>query len=324
MANNRIFWACQAVTKDGNFLTGVQAVGVNGNTPVTTLTDIGRPESNFKFETKDKEFEVTISRVIDKSGSLFHTWTGKPIKPGNIGWGGSGNNDIQSFDITILYGSDQVSNIGDASLASTTYHKCIITSLSYNFTVGGLITEDITLTSRRTTTSSSGSAGIPSAGSEQSGNIIKRQDVSFSLPTMASNILGSDPLTVDGQSVYGVQSINLSMDISYSRLNDTGKWRGYDNVNEVNKFTFVDTPISVACNIAGIARSKVPGTTLGEGNQEITGSFDTITVSAGSFTWNLGDKNYLQDYSVSGGNTDGGNAEVSFTYVNENNDFSVS
>jgi hypothetical protein len=78
MANNRIFWACQAVTKDGNFLTGVQAVGVNGNTPVTTLTDIGRPESNFKFETKDKEFEVTISRVIDKSGSLFHTWTGKP------------------------------------------------------------------------------------------------------------------------------------------------------------------------------------------------------------------------------------------------------
>lgn len=326
MANNRIFWACQSVAKDGAFLTGVQAVGVNGSTPVNVLPDIGRPQSNFKFETKDKEFEITISRVLDKNSSLFYTWTGKPIKPGNIGWGGSGNDDIKSFDIELTYGSDIYSNINDATpIATTTYHKCLITGLSYNFTVDGIMTEDIVLTSRHVTTAGGAGTGSPSSGNEQSGNIIKRQDVSFTLPSLVTEVLGTDdPLSVNDQSVYGIQSISLNMQIEYSRINDIGIWRGYDNADEVNKWTFVQTPISVSTTITGIARSMVPNIPLGENNNEITGTLEQITINAGSFGWNMGDKNYLADYSTSGGDTGGGNAEISFTYVNENNDFSVS
>jgi len=326
MANNRIFWACQAVAKDGVFLRGVQAVGVSGGTPVETLPDMGRPQSNFKFETKDKEFEVTISRVIDRNSSLFYTWTGKPIKPGNIGWGGSGNDDIASFDISITYGSDINSNIGDGSpVATTTYKKCLITSLQYNLTVDGIMTEEISLTSRHVVTTGGAGSGAPSSGSEHSGNIIRRQDVTWTLPALPTEVFGTDdPLTVNGKSVYGIQSINLSMNITYDRLNDVGVWRGYDNPAEVNKFTFVQTPIEVSTTLTGIARSMVPNIPLGENNNEVIGSLEQITISAGNFTWNMGDKNYLADYSSSGGDTGGGNEEISFTYVNENNDFSVS
>ena len=326
MANNRIFWACQSVAKDGAFLKGVQAVGVNGSSPVNTLQDIGRPQSNFKFETKDKEFEITISRVIDRNSPLFYTWVGKPIKPGNIGWGGSGDNDIKSFDIAIVYGPDINSNIGDGSpVATSTYHKCLITGLTYNLTVDGVMTEEITLTSRHVTTAGGVGSGAPSTGNEQSGSIIKRQDVSFTLPALVTEVFGTDePLTVNSQSVYGIQSISLNMEINYSRLNDVGVWRGYDNSAEVNKWTFVDTPISVSTTINGIARSMVPNISLGENNNEVIGTLEQITINAGSFTWNMGDKNYLSDYSTSGGDTGGGNAEISFTYINDNNDFSVS
>lgn len=325
MANNRIFWACQAVTVDGSFLEGVQSVGVSGNTPTNTLDDSGRPQSNFKYETKDKVFEVSISRVLSRTSSLFHSWSGKPIKPGNIGWGGSGNDDIESFDITILYGPDTISNIGNGSTIATTYHKCIITNLSYNLTVDGIMTEDITLESRRTTTTSAGSAGLPSAGNIDSGNIIKRQDVSFTLPDLVEDVIfNNDPLSVNGQSVYGIQNITLEMSITYDRLNDIGVWRGYDNTNEINKWTYVQTPIGVTCGITAIARkSRIPSINMGETNQEIQAT-NQITISAGDFTWNLGDKNFLADFSVQGGDTGGGNAEVTFTYVNVNNDFSVS
>ena len=322
MVNNRIFWACQAVTVDGIYLTGVQAVGTSGDTPVKVLQDYGRPQSNFKYETKDKTFEITISRVLNRTDSLFHTWSGKLLKPGNIGWGGSGNDDIQSWDITLLYGNDTLSNIGDAgSLLSTTYHKCLLTSLSYSLNADGLITEDITLSSRMVDTTSIGSTGVPSTGNEQSGNIIKRQDISFTLPSLVTEILGTDaPLSVNGQSVYGVQSINLSLDISYSRLNDVGVWRGYDNIDELNKWTFVETPVSISCEINAIARSIAPNKELGGANNENQAN-ETISVSAGSFSWDLGEKNYLQNYSVSGGDAGGGNAEISFAYTNENNDF---
>ena len=68
----------------------------------------------------------------------------------------------------------------------------------------------------------------------------------------------------------------------------------------------------------------VPNISLGENNNEVIGTLEQITINAGSFTWNMGDKNYLSDYSTSGGDTGGGNAEISFTYINDNNDFSVS
>ena len=257
---------------------------------------------------------------------MFYTWTGKPIKPGNIGWGGSDNDAIKSFDIELTYGLDTNSNIGDgAAIATTTYNKCIITNMSYNLTVDGIMTESITLTSRHVVTDGGAGSSAPSNGNEHSGNIIKRQDVSFTLPALVTQVFGTDnPLAVNGQSVYGIQSISLSMDIEYNRLNDVGVWRGYDNPAEVNKWTFVTTPISVSTTITGIARSMVPNIPLGENNNEVIETLEQITINAGSFTWNMGDKNYLSNYSTSGGDTGGGNVEISFTYINENNDFSVS
>ena len=39
--------------------------------------------------------------------------------------------------------------------------------------------------------------------------------------------------------------------------------------------------------------------------------------------WDLGEKNILTGISTSGGDTSGGNAELTFEYVNRNNDFVV-
>ena len=39
--------------------------------------------------------------------------------------------------------------------------------------------------------------------------------------------------------------------------------------------------------------------------------------------WSLGEKNILTGISTSGGDAGGGNAELTFEYVNRNNDFVV-
>jgi len=186
-ANDRIFYACQAVlmerVEDGPpaalynptsaiYLAGVRSVGVNGDFPSTSLMDVGRFQRKWHFYGK-QSFEITLERVInhaDNTSSVrnsffyesdYSTYKGSHIlAAGNFGDKGTADGSdkhLAQYHITILYGPDKFAHFGSGlsgsdadkdKVHSITYEYCLVTSLGYRFDVGEGLIESVTLTTR--------------------------------------------------------------------------------------------------------------------------------------------------------------------------------
>ena len=344
----RVFYACQAVLfierntqtsnssiSDSAYLTGVQSVGVDGEFPSTTLTDFGRFQKQYKFENRQKEFTINIERVISKGEQTFYKvasysseyTTTHLLHQSNLGCQGeldSNDQCLKNYDIFLIYGDDETSLIGDSStLKNVVYRNCLLTNLSYSMSVDGYITESISLTSRKAEYNVGGTPALPS--SPQDGSVIRRQDVDMSqtiLPEEALDIFKNDvPDSFMGKNIYGLQSIDISLTIDYSELNDIGIWRGYDNGDDINKWRFVNLPVGISCSFTGISRSLYPRESIGVDAPEFekNKTIKIVANSSGSdyYVWDLGGRNYLNDVGISNGSTDGGNVELTLSYQND-------
>ena len=71
----------------------------------------------------------------------------------NLGVQGEVDSDdkcLRNYDIVILYGPDTQTNIdGSSPKGVIMYRNCLMTNLSYDISVGGQITENITLTAKQ-------------------------------------------------------------------------------------------------------------------------------------------------------------------------------
>ena len=169
-ANDRIFYACQAVlmerVEDGppssaynptsaTDLAGVRSVGVNGDFPSTSLMDVGRFQKKFHYYGKHS-FEVTFERVINQAdntespnvrNSFFYevdpsnyttTYTDSHIlstAQGNIGDKGTpdgSDKHLAQYHITILYGPDKFSRFG-AGISGEDEDKDKVYSVTYEY-----------------------------------------------------------------------------------------------------------------------------------------------------------------------------------------------
>jgi len=304
--NNRIFYACQGVIfksrninfdtdspTDGEFLTGVQAVGVDGDLPSYTLADVGRFQKTFHYYSP-QSFSVTIDRIIDQDSNFFYhvldtkylTYESSHIlAPHNIGMTGTSDENeksLRNYDITILVGSDQFRHLGSGSGADSdkvlaaTLKQCLITSINYSISEDR-ITESITLTSKELQYNDSYSLSdfVDSANLPQSANIIKREDFDF-LNSTRNSVLpyeveqmfnaknaASQESTVRDQRVLGLQSIDIQATIDYSTLYDVDFDYKNGVSNEVynkyrNIWTSVVLPVQVTCSFTGNARQLYP------------------------------------------------------------------
>lgn len=347
MSQNRVFYACQAVlyrkrnTKSGgtySYLDGVQSVGVSTTNESTSIVDVGRFQRRFRFENKNRSHEISISRVIPRGGQLFYyDESGSTIyqnchilADANIGCQGSDtytdNSGLKNYDIVIVYGEDNVSLIkNSSSLTKVAYKNCLLTNISYSIGVDE-ITETITLVSNIVKYDEGDTGSLPSTA--QNGDILKRQHIrmiSTTLPEEANQIFKlNSELVLDSKNVFGLQSIDIDATIDYTELNDTGIWRGSDDEQDVNLWKFVNVPISITCSLVGIIRS----TYLYEDILRLDKTFDEnkqIKIVADAlnnqyFVWDLGTKNYLDNISTSGGDTSGGNVELTLSYKNDYSD----
>tara|TARA_Y100000296_G_C5179860_1_gene263085 strand:- start:10976 stop:12139 length:1164 start_codon:yes stop_codon:yes gene_type:complete len=292
-ANNRIFYACQAVLFEkvststystnptgASYLTGVQSVGINGDLPSVTLPDIGRAQRKFQFYEK-QSCEITIERIINQSDALFYqldpsdyttSYTGTHILK-TLGYQGDG---LQHYDITILYTSDKFSHIGiEASGSdvdgnrthSVTYEQCLITGLSYSFDVSGPITESITLTTRsirnnsdHTTLSYYSNLPLLATSASQSGAVLKRQDVDISttaFPAEVTTMFDLSTTAPDGTTILGITSMNIEIGLEYTEISDVGLWRGSDGaVNEQFLYRYINLPVAVTASFTGATRQS--------------------------------------------------------------------
>tara|TARA_R110000868_G_scaffold301777_1_gene562206 strand:+ start:12541 stop:13809 length:1269 start_codon:yes stop_codon:yes gene_type:complete len=223
--NDKIFYACMGVVfkgrninydtnspTEGEFLTGVTTLGLDGDIPSVSLADIGRSQKSFHYYSP-QSFSVTIDRIIDQNSNFFYhvldsdyiTYEKSHIlAPHNIGMTGTSDpnqKSLRNYDITILVAPDRFKSLGSGTNAGSegdankvlaaTLKQCLVTSINYSISTDK-ITESITLTSKELEFSDSDYTMSDFIGSPsilpQSANTLKRENFDF-----LNTLLGSSP-----------------------------------------------------------------------------------------------------------------------------------
>ena len=146
MPNNRIFYGCTAVDIGGTVVNGAQSVGLTTNQTLDQAFQLGRV-GIYDNAVVDGQIEITISKVLDKTSSLWKLATG-------------GGNIIDNIDdrstIKIAIGSDTSSSVvSGVGVQGTGFY---LSSIGYNFPVDGAFTEDISFIGDNLSTASGISA----------------------------------------------------------------------------------------------------------------------------------------------------------------------
>ena len=286
MVNNniRIFHACQGVfykkvstasyisdPTDHTFLSGVQSVGVNIDTPSYSLPDIGRSQRNYLWYDQP-DIEITIQRVIDKDATPFYTPTSPPVDYNasyflnNDNFGMSGN-ELPNYNIVLIYGTDAAEYIGKIIdpldpnpefIESITYEYCLLTNISYTISANETVTESLTFitkSSRRNTDylESTDYTNVPSFP-ESADLVAWRHITGGTYPDEVTQTF------TPNAELQGLQSIDISLTINYDELTDIGNWRGSEletgtdlKANEINKWKYIGIPLEVTCSFTGVA-----------------------------------------------------------------------
>jgi hypothetical protein len=297
----------------------VQSAGVNWDLTTEMLLDNTKIRQQ-KHRFGKQSYTVTISRVIPRSGSFFYSSATHPLLTtlkGPI---------PPTKDISLIYGPDSQSHISknDQTISKITYNDSILTSISYSIKIDGPITENLTFQSHSYTKSNDTinlNSTLP-----QNGATIRRQDISFSggsastLPTEVLNAFNIGN-SIDGKPVYGLQSIEINIEMNYRDLLDNGTW---NRSSGTKQFKLVEVPISVTSSFIGVMRSHYDESrpNIDPSYYDTNRTIDLKAVVDGSvFRWNLGTDNYLTGFDFSGGDTEGGNVEATLSYQNDSSDF---
>lgn len=330
LPNDRIFFACQAVKLDGSILQGVQSIGISRTTAPEPLLDVGYAQKTF-YRFGKEEYQITISRIVCKGQPLLYESPSVNYKSGHllkeIGTGGVAD-PVKEFNIELFYTPDDKRAVSDASESiSSTYEYCTLTSLSYSLSIDGQMTEDATFTTRTVTRNASPT--IPSDFTPaQSGTVVKKKD--FSLTQSVFPDLVSEYFDLNqpaGDPVWGLQSFDISLDFTYEELADNGTWRGATNESEQNRFKMLSLPVGVSFSIRGIARydNTISYSNVEDGYTPADQTISMVTANnpldSNFFQWHLGDKNYLTNIDIGGGDTGGGNVEITLNYQNDHSDY---
>ena len=153
MANNRIFYACQAVglkpmgnpTGDYKVAHGVQSVGVTTNFNLEQAFELGQIQIYENIEGLP-DVECTMEKVIDGYPLLYHLASQDAISAGLVG------RSKRRADVALGIFSDEQDSVNDGGGAKTGETQTLvfmsgmyINSISYTVPVDGNATESITL-----------------------------------------------------------------------------------------------------------------------------------------------------------------------------------
>lgn len=290
MSNNRVFYASHGVSVDGVTVQGAQSAGLTTNFNLEQAFQLGQLAIYDNMVT-NPEVELTISKALDGRSSIWKLATG----------GGSlVNRANEQSTIVLGVGDDTAEAL--TNTVSITCTGMYISSLNYTFPVDGAFTEEVTFVGNHKQLS-----GSVSAPAQSGAKVLRRQN--FASSTLPSEVTGKN-----------ISSISISADLGRESIYKLGQYAPYHR--------YVNFPLEVTTTIEVIATtndaipcdtSTVTCTSSGlPPEQEIT--INLCEGSGGSiyYTFNMGNKNRLQSVSYSGGDTGGGNATITYTYITYN------
>jgi hypothetical protein len=305
MANDRTFYACQAIavaiqTPDGNggynapgayeFIHGVQSVGLNTTFDFDNIFELGQLEI-YDTIVKIPQIEITVEKVLDNHPTIYSL-----AAPNQDLLVDSKNRLCVKFAI---YKDTENAGVSTPE-ATVTCTGMYINNVSYTFPLDGPCTESVTLVGNDKQWAAD-ALTIPSAISDSDdstidepagGIVLARKDVTFSLPNSNK-----------------VQSISLSMDLGREDLLQLGQQAPYARVPTY--------PVEVSAEIECLSEEG-DGIAASESQSIMPNENSTITVTAGAYTIDLGSKCFLKSVAFGGGDASGGNATDKFSYSTYN------
>lgn len=323
--NDRIFYACQAVAivKTGvtptapNIARGLQSVGMNSNFSLDQIFEIGQLEIYENVEDV-ADIEVSLEKVIDGETLLFMLASNGLCKTDLVA-------AVKNrSDVYLSIFDDAQSNATGQARNVCWNSGCYISSVGYTYNVDGNATESLSLVGNdrfwNSVAGGTGSDALTQFGTITNGEfgsdtpasgVVRRTDIDLTNSTLPDLVksqegdLVNDPV---GHGNYHLQSVSVSADFGQENLLELGRFGPYAK--------FVTFPIEVSCEFEVIATSgdlkSVSGINKNLVDQTILLKDDAGTVI------DLSDKNKLSSISYSGGDTGGGNSNVTYSYTNFN------
>ena len=288
MANNRIFYACQAVglkpigSTTGNYKVahGVQSVGVTTNFNLEQAFELGQIQIYENIEGLP-DVECTMEKVIDGYPLLYHLASQDAISAGLVG------RSKRRADVALGIFSDEQDSVnngdGNGKTQTLVYMSGMyINSISYTVPVDGNSTESITLvgnhkewfsatanesesnTKKKFTVPSNtfgdadGSADYPKAYDNKKGGVQRRENVVLSKSIMPRSMFGNLSGDVLGSEAQG-NAVSDGSPLLHIQNFSTSTDFGREDILEFGrKAPYVRTPtfpIEVSTEIEAIAVS---------------------------------------------------------------------
>lgn len=332
MANNRVFYACEAVgiANDGGAsstaveIRGLQSVGINTTFNLTQVFEIGMLGLYQNIEGV-ADVEVTLEKVIDGHPLIWHLASGGPAYSPNTLIGRSSQKCLVYMGIypdTSETAKAATSEAGGTCSISGAF----VSQVSYKIGVDGNGTESVTLVANEKAWSSTAysvggsfpdgltATGVPLA----TGGVAQRQHILMGNNSFFPNSIKGIASKLNATGAGGVhavafQSASVSCAMGREQILELGRKTPY--------FRFVKFPVEVTSDFEIIAKTG-DGVDVGETAAVLVNEEIKLMFNQG-LTIDLGTKNKLASVNFTGGGAGGDNATISYSYKTYN-DFTVS
>jgi len=345
MANNRIFYACQAVAiapcftahSDGNtaVVHGVQSVGITTNFNLEQAFELGQIQIYENIE-GTPDVEVTLEKVIDGYPLIYHLASPEATAPTLV------NRSTQRCCVALGVYPEEKDSVSGVAPVEVYMSGMYLSSLTYTFPTDGNCTEAVTLvgnnkewntsspklmttaTAQEIPTNGATGAGEdePLAYTNGDGGVQRREDViiaSAILPQSIYGVAANDNVgngwdAVNEKPLVHIQSLTISTDLGREDINELGrKTPYYRSPNFPTEVTAEFEVIAISGDFISAYENGDPANvgTSEEGNNT---SEETIKIvlREGS-VFDLGTKNRLSSVTYGGGDAGGGNATITYS-----------
>lgn len=346
MANNRIFYACQAVAispcfTGGNTMVavhGVQSVGVNTNFNLEQAFELGQIQIYENIEGLP-EIEVTLEKVLDGYPLIYHL-----ASPGAVTSSLVSRAKERCCVALGIYADDLDATSGNAPV-EIYMSGMYFSNLSYTLQTEGNATESVTLVGNHKVwntsnpkitsavvallTDSGQGTDEPLALTNSQGGIQRRENVVMGSCILPQSIYGVSQNSSPGNATQGasltgaplvhVQNCTISTDLSRENILELGRKAPYYRApNYPVEVTCEFDVISVSGDFVSAYEEGKPAYvgTRNEGNNTAEETIKMVLQDGTIF--NLGSKNRLASVTYGGGDAGGGNVSMKFSYSTYN------
>ena len=319
---NRIFYACKAVELNGpsgdvgphniewDRIAGLQSVGINTTFNLEPIYQLGQLDIYENYE-EIPEVEISLSKMLDGNPTIFAMAVGT----GNIV---DIANNRTGFRLS-LFPDNTVLATGTPS-SQVVCQPAYLSQVTYTFPTEGSFTEEATLVANTKewltnkvnvldTRDAEEPKGTPKYGILRRGQF--NSDVSI-LPTGANGTYSSGSLPSGAK----VNNITVTINLGREQLRELGQRTPY--LRYVNFPLEITTEITVTATEEGDTVGYIEPTTKCAVPRAL--GFHPIKIATcDGMILDLGTKNKLTSVNFQGGDADGGNATLTYSYQNFSN-----